>query len=185
MRTMKRLSVCALVLCCGFAATGCSTKPSSDRGQQDLLIQADATLDRFRNGDPTIADRMNEARGYAVFPTIGRAGAGVGGAFGRGVVYEMDEVIGFATMTQGSFGFQLGGQTYSELILFDSEALRRFQSGSFSLGAQASAVAVTAGAAANARFENGTMVFVLGQRGLMYEATVGGQRFSFAPWERD
>ncbi|MCI0366096.1 MAG: hypothetical protein L0Y44_03460 [Phycisphaerales bacterium] len=116
-----------------------------------------------------------------MFPTVGKGGAGVGGAFGRGVVYELGEIIGFTSLTQASFGLQLGGQTYSELILFDQPALQRFKRGEFSLSAQASAVAVTAGAAANARFQNGVMVFTLGQKGLMYEASVGGQKFSFEP----
>src|SRR5262245_57693619 len=148
-----------LMLLCALSAGGCSTAPKSESGQQDLIVQADSTLERFRIQDPSINDRIAEAQGYAVFPSIGKGGAAVGGAFGRGVVYEMGEPIGFATMTQASFGLQLGGQFYSELILFDAQALERFKRGQFSLGAQASAVAATAGAAANARFENGTMVF--------------------------
>lgn len=174
-----RLSVMALMLCCVFA--GCSTAPKNEGGQQDLIVQANGTLDRFRASDSTIGARINESAGYAVFPTIGQGGAGVGGAFGRGVVYQMGKPIGFTSMTQGSIGFQLGGQTYSELLLFDQAALDRFKRGEFTVGAQASAVAVTAGAAANARFQNGIMIFTLGQKGLMYEATVGGQKFSFEP----
>jgi len=173
------LNVIGLMLCCAFA--GCSTAPRSEGGQQDLIIQADSTLQRFRASDPSLADRIAEAHGYAVFPSIGKGGAGVGGAFGRGVVYEQGEIVGFATMTQASFGLQLGGQFYSELLLFDAPALERFKRGEFSLGAQASAVAATAGAAANARFQNGVMIFTLGQKGLMYEASVGGQKFSFQP----
>ncbi|MCI0677339.1 MAG: hypothetical protein L0Y42_16385, partial [Phycisphaerales bacterium] len=90
----RNLNILGLMLCCIFA--GCSTAPRGGGAQEDLIIQADSTVDRFRAGDPTLSDRIAQAHGYAVFPTIGRAGAGVGGAFGRGVVYEMDEVIGFA-----------------------------------------------------------------------------------------
>jgi lipid-binding SYLF domain-containing protein len=145
------------------------------------MIQADSALERFRNHDPSIDQRIAEAHGYAVFPSIAKGGAGVGGAFGRGIVYELGEPVGFATATQASFGLQLGGQAYSELILFDRVAFDRFRRGQFSLDAQASAVAVTAGAAANAEFRNGVMVFVLGQKGLMYEAAIAGQKFGFEP----
>ena len=164
-----------------WALAGCSTTPKNESAQQDLKIQADATVDRFRAKDPTLNDRINEAYGYAVFPNIGKGGAGVGGAFGRGIVYQQGQPVGFATMTQASFGLQLGGQFYSELLLFDQPALERFKRGEFSLGAQASAVAATAGAGANARFQNGVMIFTMGEKGLMYEASVGGQKFSFQP----
>ena len=174
-----RLSMMALVMCAIFA--GCSTAPKSESSQNDLIIQSNAALDRFRAKDPGISDRMNEAAGYAVFPNIAKGGAGVGGAFGRGVVYEYSKPIGFTSMSQASIGFQLGGQTYSELILFDRPALDRFKRGEITLGAEASAVAVNAGAAANARFQNGVMIFTMGQTGLMYQATVGGQKFSFEP----
>src|SRR5262245_58891723 len=124
-----RLSMMALVLCTMFA--GCSTAPKSESSQNDLIIQSNAALDRFRAKDSTIADRMNEAAGYAVFPNIAKGGAAVGGAFGRGVVYEHNTPIGFATMTQASFGLQLGGQTYSELLIFDQTGLQNFKRGEF------------------------------------------------------
>ena len=174
-----RLSMMALVLCGMFA--GCSTAPKNESSQNDLIIQANATLDRFRSKDPGISDRINESAGYAVFPNIAMGGAGVGGAIGRGVVYQNGTPIGFASMSQASIGFQLGGQTYSELLIFDPTGLANFKRGEFTLGAQASAVAVTTGAAANARFQNGVMIFTMGQTGLMYAATVGGQKFSFEP----
>src|SRR5262245_48998115 len=116
-----------LMLCATALGGGCSTAPRSESSQQDLMVQADGTLARFRASDPSLAARMNEAAGWAVFPSIGKGGAGVGGAFGRGVVYEQGRPIGFATVTQGSIGLQLGGQVYSELLLFDANALRNFQ----------------------------------------------------------
>src|SRR5262245_13343288 len=177
-RTIK-LGMMGLFLACMFA--GCATAPRGEQAQEDLIIHADGTLERFRAKDWTLADRIAEAHGYAVFPTVGKAGFAFGGAFGRGVVYEMGAVIGFASLTQGSFGAQIGGQAYSELILFDQPAFERLKRGQFTLGAQASAVAVTVGAAANATFQNGVMVFTLGEKGLMVEASVAGQQVSFEP----
>jgi lipid-binding SYLF domain-containing protein len=139
---------------------------------------------------------------YAVFPTIGKGGFFVGGAHGTGRVYEKGRYVGDATVTQISFGFQVGGQAYSEIVLFKGpQDLTRFESGKFALGAQASAVAITAGAYASAsttgtgtsasgietsavttgRFQDGIAVFTIAKGGLMYEAAVAGQRFSYEP----
>jgi lipid-binding SYLF domain-containing protein len=168
-----------LILCCLF--TACSTAPKSESEREQLIVDATQTLERFRRSNQTLSDRINNAHGYAVFPTIGKGGWFLGGAYGRGVVYEQDSAIGFTDMTQGSIGFQFGGQSYSELILFDHHALEEFKTGKFSLGAQASAVAATAGAGGNAAATPGVMIFTLGEAGLMGEASVGGQGFSFEP----
>lgn len=139
---------------------------------------------------------------YAVFPTIGKAGFFLGGARGKGRVYEQGRFVGRATVTQISFGFQLGGQAYSEIIFFQTrQDLARFQSGKFALGAQISAIAITAGASASAstagsgasasggkkdartfgRYQDGIAVFTIAKGGLMYEAAVAGQKFSYKP----
>ena len=177
--TMKLSAL--LMLCCAFAAGGCSTAPKDESAKDDLTAKADRTLDQILATDPSIRERINEAHAYAVFPSIGKGGAGVGGAFGRGVVYEQGRPMGYASMTQASFGFQLGGQTFSEVVLFDRQAFDKFRKGQFSLDAQASGVAVTAGAARTAQFRDGVMVFVLGEKGLMYEAAIAGQKFNVEP----
>jgi lipid-binding SYLF domain-containing protein len=138
--------------------------------------------------------------GYAVFPTIGKGGFIVGGARGKGRVYAHGRYVGDTTMTQVSVGFQLGGQAYSEIIFFQTaQDLSRFESGKFALGAQASAVAITAGASASAstagtsasasgtennattagHYQDGIAVFTIAKGGLMYEAAVAGQKFSY------
>ena len=105
---------------------------------------------------------------------------GVGGATGRGVVYEKGEVIGYSRMSQASIGFQLGGQSYAEVIFFQTkEALERFTGGNFEFGAQASAVALTAGVSADVNYRNGVAVFTQANGGLMYEASIGGQKFDY------
>ena len=102
--------------------------------------------------------------------------------WGRGVVYEQGRMVGFAAVTEGSIGLTAGGQTYSELIVFkDPESYRKFQNGNFTFDAQASAVALKAGAAAAAQFRNGVMVFIHNQGGLMADASIGGQKISFHP----
>ena len=125
---------------------------------------------------------MNKSQGYAIFPTIGKGGVLVGGAYGKGEVLEKNQMIGYCDVTQASIGLQLGGQKFSELIVFDSKAaLDNFKSGNFAFSAQASAVAATAGSSKAAKFEGGVAVFTLGEAGLMYEASVGGQKFDYRP----
>ena len=142
--------------------------------------------------------------GYAVFPTIGKAGLGIGGAHGSGCVFRQGKQVGTAKMTQLSIGWQLGAQGYSLLVFFeDARALEDFTSGEFEFGAKASAVAITAGASAGAStsgassgasagkrdattkdhsgFENGMASFSIIKGGLMYEASLGGARFSYKP----
>ncbi len=140
------------------------------------------TIREFLRKDPDMKIFFDKAYGYAVFPTVGKGGIGIGGAFGKGKVYEKGRWIGDASLSQLTIGFQLGGQAYSEVIFFrDKAALERFTSGNFAFSAQASAVAATAGASADADYENGVAVFTLAKGGLMYEASIGGQKFGFTP----
>ncbi len=130
--------------------------------------------------DSTLADWFETATAYAVFPRVGKAGIGIGGARGKGLVIQGDKTIGRASLTQITIGFQLGGQVYSEYVFFrDQTALDDFKRGNFELGAQVSAVAVTAGASADADYSKGVAVFTIAEGGLMYEASVGGQKFKF------
>ena len=138
------------------------------------------TIAKFKNKDPDMKVFFDKAYGYAVFPTVGKGGIGIGGAYGEGRLYQQGKLIGKTTLTQLTIGFQLGGQAYSEIIFFkDGAALNRFKQGSFELGAQASAVAATTGASTDADYSDGVAIFTLAKGGLMYEASVGGQKFSF------
>ena len=104
----------------------------------------------------------------------------MGGAAGNGILFENGQAVGKATMKQVSFGFQFGGQAYREVIFFeDHTALDKFKQNKFEFSAQASAIAVTAGASTNVKYRNGVMVFTQGKGGLMYEASIGGQKFSY------
>jgi lipid-binding SYLF domain-containing protein len=159
------------------------------------------TIALFKNAGES-GTYFAKSHGYAVFPTIGKAGLGVGGAFGKGRVYEHGRLVGNASMTQLSIGFQAGGQGYSEIIFFeDKRSFDEFTTGNFEFGANVGAVAITAGASAAAgtsgasaaasagkkdattagRYHDGLAVFTIAKGGLMYEASVGGQKFSYEP----
>lgn len=128
--------------------------------------------------DPDMQKFFDKAVGYVVFPGVGKGGFGVGGARGTGLLKEGGTTTAVVTLTQLTFGFQAGGQAYSEFIFFeDDAALQNFKRGNYELGAQASAVAVTAGASADAQFQGGMAIFTQAKGGLMYEASVGGQKF--------
>ena len=151
-----------------------------DQGKEDK--QAAETIAKFKEKDKGIQRFFKSAYGYAVFPTVGKGGFGIGGAYGKGQVYQRGKLIGSAKLTQVTIGLQLGGQAYSEIIFFqDKTAMERFKESKLELSAQASAVAITAGASADANYESGVAVFTLAKGGLMYEASVGGQSFSFTP----
>ncbi len=137
---------------------------------------------KLRTRDPGLKRFFQKAYGYAIFPTVGKAGIGLGGAYGEGEVYRKGRYIGDATLTQLTLGFQLGGQSYIEIIFFKNKHyLDEFTKGNFELGAQASAVALKAGVSADVDYSNGVAVFTLPKQGLMYEAVIAGQKFSFEP----
>ena len=158
------------------------------------------TVNLFKNAGQSAAF-FPKSYGYAVFPSIGKGGLGIGGAYGKGHVYEKGKLIGDTSVTQLSIGFQAGGQAYSQIVFFeDKRALNEFTSGNFEFGAGASAVAVTAGASANAgttgtnagasggkkdattsgsEYYKGMAVFTIAKGGLMFEASISGQKFSF------
>jgi lipid-binding SYLF domain-containing protein len=132
--------------------------------------------------DPAMQRFFDSAAAYVIIPTVGKAGIGVGGARGKGLLYEGGQVTADVTLTQLTIGFQWGGQAYSEFIFFeDSAAVEDFKRGNYELGAQVSAVAATAGASADASYSGGVAIFTQAKGGLMYEASVGGQKFKVEP----
>lgn len=141
-----------------------------------------ATVRRLAAHDRGLAERIKSAYGYAVFPSVGKAAAVVGGAFGKGEVFQEGELVGYAAVAQLTIGVQIGGDTFSELILFENEpTLNRFKQGKVSFAAGASAVLLKAGAAAAANYEDGAAVFVHSDGGMMLEAAIGGQKFFYRP----
>ena len=140
-----------------------------------------AAVEEFKE-IPDLKIFFENAYGYAVYPSIKKGGIGIGGAGGKGQVFVKEEMIGNSKVRQVSIGLQAGGQKYREIIFFkDKFAIDEFTRGNFKLGAQASAVAITAGVSADAAYNNGVAIFTQTIGGLMYEASVGGQKFSFSP----
>jgi lipid-binding SYLF domain-containing protein len=160
------------------------------------------TINVFKDS-PAVAKFFENSYGYAVFPTIGKAGFIVGGSYGKGQVYRDGKVTGKTSVVEGSIGFQLGGEAFSQIIFFeDKRAYDEFTSGNFEFGATAQAVVITAGAQAKAgttgtsagasagpktgvqaetEYVRGMATFVHSKGGLMYEASIGGQKFTFEP----
>jgi lipid-binding SYLF domain-containing protein len=149
----------------------------------DHVTDANKTVRVYKKADPGLATFFEKAAGYVVFPGIGKGGAGLGGAYGTGTLFEKGKATGKTTLTQVTVGLQLGGQTYSEIIFFENEkALSEFKGSNFAFSAQASAVALKSGASAIARYKDGVAVFTATKAGLMFEASVGGQKFSYEPF---
>ncbi len=146
----------------------------------ELETKARETIEIFKEKDPGMKTFFQESYGYAVFPGIGKGAVGVGGAHGSGIVFENHDPIGKVNMTQITVGLQLGGQAYRELIFFeDEQAMKKFKRGKLKFAGQVSAVAVTLGASADVAYQNGVAVFTMTKAGLMYEASLGGQKFKY------
>ena len=180
---------------CGFCGILLSGMAWADNYEQTRKVFQDSRAGMF----------FDDAYGYALFPTIGKGGIGIGGSGGGGRVYVGGKHVGNTSMGQVTIGMQLGGQAYSMIIFLEDEAaFEKFSSGEFAFGAQATAVAITAGAQASTSttgggaagasgtqqsaaiaggYTGGMAVFTVAKGGLMYEASIGGAKFSYKPVE--
>jgi lipid-binding SYLF domain-containing protein len=160
----------------------CATAPASHADNDALRAEATATMQQLRTEEPGVGGLVQRGYGYALFPTVTKGGLVVGGAHGRGVVYERGQHIGYSELTQGSVGAQLGAETFSELLVFENkDALDRFTAGQLNFAADASAVVLKTGVATDIPFVNGVAVVVHPTGGAMVEASIGGQRFTYQP----
>lgn len=180
---MKALMMSVLAASFAFGVvSGCGTAPKTEQAREQLQTDAEQTLAQFKQQDPTLDKVMDDAVGYAVYPSVGKGGLIAGGAFGRGAVYEEGKFIGYSDLKQASIGAQIGGQEFAQLMVFQTEeAFSRFKNNNFSFGADASAVALKSGAAASAVFRDGVAVFADAKSGLMASAALTGQQFTFLP----
>jgi lipid-binding SYLF domain-containing protein len=177
---MKTIVTRALCVIAALAmTTAYAWDPDKDKDKdKERHEKAMAAKAEMLEKDPNMQRFYDSAVAYVIIPTVGKGGIGIGGARGSGYLYEGGEITADVTLTQVSIGFQWGGQAYSEFIFFkDETALADFKRGNYELGAQASAVAVTAGASADANYSGGVAIFTQAKGGLMYEASVGGQKF--------
>ena len=176
---MKRILGVALL----FAGMIFSFATSAqDEKNQKLIDDSNEAKEEFITTDGLMKNLFENAYGYVILPNVGKGAIGIGGAAGNGVAYEHGSIVGMASMKQATIGFQFGGQAYREVIFFETKAqMDRFKQNKIEISAQASAVAVTAGASATAKYRDGIMIFTQAKGGLMYEASVGGQQFKFRP----
>lgn len=174
--TARRIALTAAIVGLGLAFARSATAAPT-------VEEAKVTVELFKKTDPGLTSHFANAAGYAVFPSVGKGAVGIGGAHGKGIVFERGKAIGETTLSQISVGAQLGGEEYSEVIFFQTpEALTKFKNGNFEFSADASAVALKSGASANAKYDKGVAVVTSTKGGLMLQAAIGGQKFSFKPF---
>ena len=150
----------------------------------DLIENSEKALISMIEKAPKLQSFKDKAYGYAVFPKITKGAIGIGGAGGKGIVYKGDTPTGQSSLSQATIGFQLGGQQYKEVIFFENkEAYDRFTNEKVKFDGQASAVAITEGASVDVNWKDGMAIFTQTSGGLMFEASIGGQHFSFKPKE--
>lgn len=159
----------------------CSTSVSIAGDKKEMDREVKETVELFKKTDPEMKELFESSPGYAVFPRIKKGGFGIGGAHGNGLLFEGKKVTGSTKVTQITVGLQFGGQIYGEVIFFENEkTLSDFKEEKLEFSAQVSAVAASEGASKNAKYEHGVLVFTLAKKGLMYEASVGGQKFEYS-----
>ncbi len=180
MKLIRYVTAAAIGLSCiGCSSSGASSNPNSVDSQV-LKLEVDDAITVFKSRDPSLSKFFDSAEGYAVFPSVGKGGLVVGGAYGEGHVFEKGARIGHTALSQGSIGLQIGGQEYREIVFFkDKATLDAFKAGSFEFAGNASAVAVRSGAATPVDYRDGVAVFTMTKGGLMLEASIGGQKFDY------
>ncbi len=148
----------------------------------DIQSDSQQAIANFKNADSGLKTFIDNSAGYAVFASVGKGGFIVGGAHGKGVLYEHGAIAGITSMTQASIGAQAGGQSFSEIIFFQTpSAVSDFKAGKFEISADVSAVVASEGASKSAKYKEGVAVFTLPKKGLMVQASIGGQKFNYEP----
>ena len=177
-----RIILALLASALPLALGACTTAPNSTEGRSSLHEEVAEALTEFKHQGPTLETFLERSVGYAVFPDVGAGAIGIGGAYGKGELFEKNEMVGYCDLSQGTIGLQLGGQSYSEIVFFmNKSALEGFKRGQLAFDAAASAIAANAGASADADYRRGVAVFTIAQGGLMFQAAIGGQHFAFVP----
>jgi lipid-binding SYLF domain-containing protein len=159
---------------------GCATAPKTAGERANLEAEADATLGSMRQRDPGLDGMLRSSAAYVVFPSIGKGGLVAGAAYGRGILYERGRHAGYVELNQASIGAQVGAQSFAELVIFaDPVDVAKLKQGAYSMAANASAIALTEGAAMSHDFEDGVAVFVVPKGGVMAELSVSGQKLNY------
>jgi lipid-binding SYLF domain-containing protein len=169
-----------LELCIAIVVAGCSTAPEKPEARTVLTAQVNETVAIFKEKDPEIQTFFDKSYGYAVLPKVFKGAFWLGGAYGKGEVYEHGVKVGYCDMKQASLGFSFGGEYFREIVFFrDKSDLDKFKAEEYTFAAQVTGVAATTGAAAKADYKDGMAVFVTTDKGLMVDASLGGQKFRY------
>ena len=173
---MTKLITSALLM----LAVACGGAPKTQSERATAEQQARAALDMMTAKDPTLRPLINNAAGIVVFPEVGKGGFIAGAAHGKGVLFERGQATGYVELSQGSIGAQIGAESFAELIVLrDTYNLQRLKDDTFSVGANVSAVALSAGVAGAADMREGVAVFIVPRGGLMAELSVSGQQLDY------
>ena len=179
---MKTVRLSVIVLSAILVAAGCATAPEGPEAKTVLSAEVDEAIAAFKAKDPSIERFFESSYGYAVLPKVIKGAFILGGASGRGEVYEQEEIAGYCRMEQATLGFSFGGEYFREIIFFkDKTDLEVFKTGEYTFSAQVTGVALTTGAAAKADYNVGMAVFITTDAGLMVDASLGGQKFKYVP----
>lgn len=179
MKTLKSITMLALF----FLALGVNAQ---NEKEQKIIDDAERVKQKMLAKDNGLEAFFNNSSGYVIFPNVGEGALIVGGASGNGVVYENGSPIGMADLKKIDVGLQAGGQAIAEVIFFETDAaLAEFKDGEFTFSAEAAAVILEKGASKNANYSDGVVVFAMPKAGVMADASIGGQNFSFHPFDTD
>jgi lipid-binding SYLF domain-containing protein len=180
MKTVKIGLMCFFVFM--LMACGCAVEPKKPEDKAVLSSEVDKAIAVMKAKDKSIQKFFDKSYGYAVLPKIFKAALLAGGAYGKGEVYEQGTMVGYCDITQISGGLSVGGEFFREIIFFrDKEDLEKFKSEEYTLSAQVTGVALVWGAAAKADYKAGMAVFIMTDAGVMVDASLGGQKFNYAP----
>ncbi len=172
----------ALLVCVAVPACAGSQKDAKSASAAPRVQGVDDTIALFKQKDSSIAQLFSSSAGYVVIPSVGKGALILGGAYGDGEAFERGAYVGTVSVSEVSVGAQVGGQSYSQVVFFETPAaFKRLKDNAFQFAAEVSAIGVDQGVAKNAKFKDGVATFVIPKQGLMASAAVGGQKLSFEP----
>ncbi len=177
---MRAIIFVTVMLMVSLFVAGCTTAPESREGQAVLGAEVTEAIAIFKEKDPSIDKFFKQSYGYAVLPKVFKGAIWLGGAYGKGEVYEKGQMVGYCDMKQATLGFSFGGEYFREIVFFRDKAdFDRFKTDEYTFSAQVTGVAATTGAAAKADYKSGMAVFIVTDKGLMIDASLGGQKFNY------
>jgi len=180
---MKKLTIIFLGLLV-LVTAGCATVPEKAEGKAVLSAEVQEAIAVFKARDSSIDRFFAQSYGYAVFPKVFKGGFFISGAFGRGEVFEQGRLVGYSSLSQATLGFSFGGEYFREIVFFwQKPDLERFKTEKYTFAAQATGVALSEGVAAKADYKEGMAVFIMADKGLMVDASLGGQKFRYVSAE--